>query len=123
MQRHAVILVKHKNYAGYTSSTWMADWYARTPERPDDLAHALLPENQHKYMPGLPTGWIPPIGAINATACVHFLNKIWFPDANGCLAAVTLILNGALGAFERKRRFTQQTVRAHAAAHGPFSID
>ena len=123
MQRHGMILVKHKNYLRYTSSTWTADWYARTPERPDLLAPALLPENRERYMPGLPTVWIPPIDAINATACVYFINKIWFPRANGCLAAVTLILNGALGALERRLKFAREAVKKHADEHGPFVID
>ena len=117
MQRHAVILVKHKNYVSYM---WTADWYARTPQRANHLAIALLPENKQACMPGLPTNCIPP-NATNATACVLFLNKIWFPG--GCLAAVTLILNGALGAFKRKHQFMANTVMWHEANFGPVISD
>ena len=116
MQRHAVMLVKHKNYVGYR---WTADWYARTPERADDLAIALLPENRERYMPGLPIVWIPQ-HATNATASVLFINKIWFPRANGCLAQVTLILHGALTALARKLDFARKVVKKHAEDHGPI---
>ncbi len=117
MQRHGVILVQHKNYVSYM---WTADWYARTPQRANHLAIALLPENKQACMPGLPTNCIPP-NATNATACVLFLNKEWFPG--GCLAAVTLIMNGALESIERKLKFTAHTVMWHAANFGPVEID
>ncbi len=117
MQRHAVLLVKHKNYAGYT---WTADFYARTPERPDEFAYALLPENRERYMPGLPTDWIPQNANPNATASVHFIDKIWFPLAPECLAQVTLILQGALTAIARKLDFARKVVKKHAEDHGPI---
>ena len=126
MQRHAVLLVKHKNYAGYT---WTADFYARTPERPDEFAYALLPENRERYMPGLPTDWIPQnanpnatasVHFINATASVHFIDKIWFPLAPSCLAQVTLILQGALTAIAHKLDFARKVVKKHAEDHGPI---
>ena len=89
MQRHGVMIVQHLRYAGYDSK-WKADEYARTPERLTEWEHAL--NNPTRYMPGLPTDWIPQ-NATNATASVLFIDKIWFPLANGCLAQVTLILS------------------------------
>ena len=123
MQRHGVIMVKHKNSVSYR---WTADWYARTPESADRLAIALLPDNKHTFMPGLPIDCIPPDKTMvasggNATACVFFLNKVRFRIAEGkpgCLATVTLIMNGALGSGNRKLRLINSTVMRHAARFG-----
>ena len=111
-------MVKHKNYVSYL---WTPDWYARTPENADSLAFALLPNNRDTFMPGLPIDCIPPDKTMvasggNATACVFFLNKVRFPI--GCLATVTLIMNGALSSATRKLELVKSTVEQHAAKFG-----
>ena len=118
MARHGVIMVKHKNYVSYP---WTPDWYARTPENADSLAFALLPDNRDTFTPGLPIDCIPPDKTMvasggNATACVFFLNKVRFPT--GCLATVTLIMNGALSSATRKLALANSTVEQHAAKLG-----
>ena len=123
MAKHGVIMVKHKNYVSYP---WTPDWYARTPANADSLAFALLPDNRDTFMPGLPIDCILPNKTMvasggNATACVFFLNKVWFRTAAGkpgCLATVTLIMNGAPTSATRKLELMQKTVEQHAAKFG-----